>query len=289
MTPNLLYSTYSIDPSLGNSFTTQAAAQCLDQTVRPLDITAFQTFFSLPQQSLDLGSSIGGHVTNSACKNSIDDCIEASLDYQYIMAVGRNVPTSAMYWEGCSWLTLLKHLQTLADPPKVLSISYSSYETDLGANYVSAFNIVAMQLGVLGVTFLASSGDDGVAGFKARTDASKCGYGPQFPASSPYVTAVGATLGPETGSTEIGCSVDAGGEVTSGGGFSVFSRFQSWQTTAISQYFLGVVQTPFSPVRGYSTNGRGYPGNSDDLFPLLLKIEIFIVQIYRRLEINMLS
>ncbi len=43
------------------------------------------------------------------------------------------------------------------------------------------------------MTLLSASGDDGVAGFKARNNPIMCGYWPQFPASSPYVTAVGGT------------------------------------------------------------------------------------------------
>jgi subtilase family serine protease len=37
-----------------------------------------------------------------------------------------------------------------------------------------------------------------------------------FPASSPYVTAVGATQGPESGTAEIVCTSDAGGVITTG-------------------------------------------------------------------------
>ncbi len=44
------------------------------------------------------------------------------------------------------------------------------------------------------VTIVVSSGDDGVAGYNARTSASLCGYYPQFPASTPYVVAVGGTM-----------------------------------------------------------------------------------------------
>jgi hypothetical protein len=51
-----------------------------------------------------------------------------------------------------------------------------------------------MKLSLMGVTLVAASGDDGVAGAPARTDPFRCGYYPMFPASSPYVTAVGATM-----------------------------------------------------------------------------------------------
>ena len=51
-----------------------------------------------------------------------------------------------------------------------------------------------MKLSLMGVTLVAASGDDGVAGAPARTDPVRCGYYPMFPASSPYVTSVGATM-----------------------------------------------------------------------------------------------
>ena len=44
------------------------------------------------------------------------------------------------------------------------------------------------------VTLLSASGDDGVAGYMARGDPIWCGYYPQFPATSPYVVAVGGSM-----------------------------------------------------------------------------------------------
>ena len=79
---------------------------------------------------------------------------------------------------------------------QVISISYTSYESSYypdDESYLSSFDATAMQLGLMGVTLLSASGDDGVAGGNARDDPIYCGYYPQFPASSPYVTAVGGT------------------------------------------------------------------------------------------------
>jgi len=77
-----------------------------------------------------------------------------------------------------------------------------------------------------------------------------------FPASSPYVTAVGATMGPKTSTTEIACQADLGGGITSGGGFSVLFPSFAQQRTAIKQYFQ-TVSTQSYPE--YNTTGRGYP------------------------------
>jgi subtilase family serine protease len=82
-----------------------------------------------------------------------------------------------------------------------------------------------------------------------------CGYHPQFPASSPYVTSIGGTQGPESGSPEISCQSQLGGVITSGGGFSYDFPTPYWQTDAVS-YYLGNAPEAFA---GFNRNGRGYP------------------------------
>lgn len=192
VTPSKLISHYHIQTSLGSSSTTQAIISCLEQTVSPSDLTAFQSYFNLPQQSLV--NNIGAHINNKACFATTDNCDEANLDSQYITAVGQNVPTSNYYLDDdCDFSTLAQKLVAMTNPPKVISISYGGYETDVGSTAANAFSNAALTLGVMGVSVLAASGDDGAAGFKASTDTSQCSYGPFFPASSPYVTAVGAT------------------------------------------------------------------------------------------------
>jgi tripeptidyl-peptidase-1 len=54
--------------------------------------------------------------------------------------------------------------------------------------------VQAIKLGVMGVTIVAASGDDGANSRNVRTNrGGTCGYVAIFPASSPYVTTVGAT------------------------------------------------------------------------------------------------
>ena len=55
-----------------------------------------------------------------------------------------------------------------------------------------AFNTEAIKLSVMGVTIVAATGDDGAVGLDAGYHGD-CGYAAVFPASNPYVTAVGAT------------------------------------------------------------------------------------------------
>merc|ERR1740121_3576686 len=103
-----------------------------------------------------------------------------------------------------------------------------------------------MKLALAGVTILAASGDDGAASFLARRvrhgewcwSVSKIGLQVSFPASSLWVTGVGATLGAGVGEPEIACSWNATGPaantnssilITSGGGFSTALKRPSWQ------------------------------------------------------------
>lgn len=193
-TPFVLNQVYNIKNNTGNNLTTQAIYGNLHQAVSPLDLSLFQTAFDLPQYSVTAGQ--GDHVRDDACGSSISNCMEANLDVQYIMAIAQNTPTVYFYWTGDDvWLDWITTVANLDSPPDVFSISYGSYEFFMSPAYLNAFNVEAIKLGVMGTTLLAASGDDGVAGFAARIlGPAFCDYQPMFPASSPYVTAVGGTM-----------------------------------------------------------------------------------------------
>ena len=76
----------------------------------------------------------------------------------------------------------------------------------------TSFNIAMLKLAAHGSTVVVSSGDDGVNSGSRSICCS--GYIPSFPATSPYVTAVGATMGsaasrpvPRLGDGEMACQV----------------------------------------------------------------------------------
>eukprot|EP01036_Dinobryon_divergens_P042572 gene42572-56584_t len=139
------------------------------------------------------------------------------------------------------------------NPPLVHSISYGAMESDVlqYPGYMDVFNTQAMKLGIMGVSIMVASGDDGAIGYLHTSNG--CAYDPSFPATSPYVTAVGATMGLETGSTiEVVCDGKNGGVITSGGGFSYYTApaYQKW---AISKYFSMVT------IPNFFSTGRGIP------------------------------
>lgn len=265
VTPALINQVYDVRNNTGSRFASQGVYETIDQTYSPTDLTVFQRFFGLPTEKV--AKVIGGHANNNAClKDHGNDCVEANLDVQYLMAVGQHIPTMYYYWSGEDFmLAWLNAVVTMAKPPQIFSISYGADESYITTSYATSFNQVAMRLGLMGVTLVASSGDDGAVSTSARSSPLHCGYAPSFPASSPYVVAVGGTMGPEDGKPEVACQGDTGGIITTGGGFSTLYPTPTWQTAFTTQYWQTVQQQaaaipPFPvPVPGYTASGRGIP------------------------------
>jgi tripeptidyl-peptidase-1 len=100
-----------------------------------------------------------------------------------------------------------------------------------------------MQLGARGTSVLVGSGGGGVAGIRPNSTCTT--FVATFPASCPYVTAVGETRNvPEVGAEH------------SAGGFSNFYGRPSYQESAVNSYVTSLGST----YQGrYNSSGRGYP------------------------------
>ena len=123
-----------------------------------------------------------------------NNCGEPNLDIQYLMGMSPNVPTTYYYVNPTmNWFDWIASVANMLNPPLVFSISYSTSEKFITQTEAQTFNTEAMKLSAMGVTIMGASGDDGVAGSNARYNGRKCCYVHQFPASSPFVTAVGGT------------------------------------------------------------------------------------------------
>jgi tripeptidyl-peptidase-1 len=152
-------------------------------------------------------------------------------------------------WTGQDpWLQWILSISSLTKIPSVISISYGSDERAISSAYFHSFKLQALKLAARGTTIVASTGNTG-----ANTGTA-CGYFAQFPATIPYVLAVGATQGPEAGNPEIACSVSTGASITSGGGFSNKFKTPTWQQQAVSNYLSLATSTS-----GFNRQGRGYP------------------------------
>lgn len=139
------------------------------------------------------------------------DKLEASLDIQYIAAVGTG--NENWVWNSEGWMFEFANSLVAApdtERPSVISVSYAWSEaqqchnkqlhsnctgTD-DAGYIARTNAAFQKVALLGTTVLVAAGDSGAHG---RTDM-KCrglkgkNMHPNYPASSPFVTSVGGTM-----------------------------------------------------------------------------------------------
>jgi len=258
VTPKVLNSYYNITSNtVSQTKATQSLFESLGQSYSPDDLSQFQTLYSLPKDTLD---TVIGTNNPSACKSNPNNCAEANLDVQYIMAVAQLAPTT--FWSednsfGDIFYKWIVEVAATSNPPLVHSISYGSIEDELETTTQKRFSQEAASLGASGVTIVVSSGDDGVANFGARSDKSQCGFHPSYPATCPYVVAVGATKGPESGQPEVACQSDNGGIITTGGGFSTTFTQPTYQTTEVNKFLSNSTACP--PKNLFVSTGRGYP------------------------------
>jgi len=179
---------------------------------------------------------------------------EAELDIEYITSTGSGIDTYVWDVEDdLYFITLIQQIMDSEHPPSVVSMSYGGDEQSSGYSYCNRANIEFAKVGLYGVTSIASSGDNGASG---DSDDCTSEYYPSFPASSPYVVAVGGTTGGNIQS-DLDKSTGETAWVDSGGGFSWFFSRQSWQNDAVNEYFNTVSKLPTET--RYNSLGRGYP------------------------------
>jgi tripeptidyl-peptidase-1 len=113
----------------------------------------------------------------------------------------------------------------------VFSVSYGDDEDSVTYDYASRCNVEFQKQGLRGISLLFASGDDG-AGSENNSTNGGCQFDPNFPVSSPYVTAVGGTaLGLLQRPPEFVNSL-------SGGGFSNYFARPSYQVRCLSLFSL---------------------------------------------------
>ncbi|PRP82988.1 hypothetical protein PROFUN_09939 [Planoprotostelium fungivorum] len=256
-TPQLLNKYYGIR-SNNVSQATQAIFASLGQSFSPDDLITFQNTFNLPQITVQ---SVTGNNDPNSCQNNPDTCGEANLDVQYLLAISQSANTnfdSISKGSNDAFLDFIVGLSQNPTPANIYSISYGatlSQGTEADDPDYQRFNLEACKLGLRGVTIVVASGDDGVNGPQLRQG--QCGFAPSFPATSPYVLTVGATMGPEGGAPEVACTSDLGGVITTGGGFSTGFPMPSYQTAAVQNYLQTSQKLPDSSL--YNSGNRAYP------------------------------
>ncbi|KAF9963495.1 hypothetical protein BGZ70_007381 [Mortierella alpina] len=194
--------------------------------------------------------------------------VEANLDIQYAAALAnpeavtyytvgelmpeftpdKNTPTNMNE----PYEEFLDDFLAASNPPTTLSISYADYEQTVPKSYAERVCNQFAQLGARGTTVLVASGDYGVGGNSSTascvTNDGKSAYRflPLFPASCPFVTSVGGTVGmaPERAVS------------FSGGGFSEYFSQPTYQQSNVSPY-LNNLGPKYSGL--FNSAGRAYP------------------------------
>ena len=214
VTAPCLRASYGINGTFGGkSAKNIGMAVIVNQAYKASDLRAFLAQAKLPAQTIDhnIGKLAGGAGD------------EASLDTQFIIAMGSGVPAWWVYINGeaanpfASWLTWASNTSSI---PLVHSLSLGAPEGEVGAAIVGRMNAEMAALGARGISIVFASGDSGY-----KTDQN-------FGASSPFVTAVGGVYNGNLGDSKL--EVDS----ISSGGFSSMNGnpIGAYQTAAVATY-----------------------------------------------------
>ncbi|OAL30336.1 hypothetical protein AYO22_01533 [Fonsecaea multimorphosa] len=201
-------------------------------------------------------------------QQGVNKTAEGNLDVQYAVALARGTPvvyystagrapmladldqpTPSQNGSNEPYLDQLHYLLSLnnSDLPDVLTTSYAEDEQTVPFDWATEVCLAFSFLGLRGVSVIFASGDTGVGSACQSNDGQKITrFTPNFPATCPYVTAVGGTyaLNPEIAAA------------FSSGGFSNYFAAPSYQVNTTEAYLgrLGDKNKGY-----YNASGRGYP------------------------------
>ncbi|EKG14081.1 Peptidase S8/S53 subtilisin/kexin/sedolisin [Macrophomina phaseolina MS6] len=253
----------------------------LNQTSKRTDVKAFLQQFrkeavsAADQFTIEIVN--GGDDTqtpNTEEQNNQTKNSEGDLDAELILSLGHPTPLiayntggfaadftpDAFYPENHNEPFLAWALHVLKkddkDIPHVISSSYGDFEHTVPYDFAKKICDQFAQLAARGVSLLFPSGDLGVgpSGYCYSNDGRNAStFIAMFPASCPYVTAVGATAG---FAPEVAAKDEDMPFFRSGGGFSRYFAQPNWQADAVSRY-LKTHEGIEADL--YNKSGRAYP------------------------------
>lgn len=254
VTPDSIERDYNVSGYTSSSpDNSQAIAGFLGQYFDPSDLKDFQKQFNIPDKPV---AKVVG--TN----NPDDPGMEASLDVQYISALGRNVDTwfvsVSKYANGHQedFLSWMVNQVNTTDSPWVHSISYGDLESSIDSNYIQRAEDEFAKFGISGRTLLFASGDSGT---DCEFIVGK--FRPMWPSSSPHVTVVGGT----TSLTAVWSD--------GGGGFSNVFSTPDYQKQVVQNYLNTAGRIPSKSY--FNPSGRAYP----DVSAFAVNFEIVVMGI----------
>ncbi|KAH9036769.1 subtilisin-like protein [Lactarius deliciosus] len=233
----------------------------LNEYPSPEDLATFMSIY----RSDGTNAAITVVQVNGGGYDPTNPTSEANLDTQYATAMA--YPTPVIFYstgrgpaDTTDWfVSWLNYIIMQGDIPRTISISYVADERLISVAYATI-------LGVLGVSVLITSGDDGVGKGDCVTNDGSVRFYSQFPATCPYVTAVGGTTNHDP---EIAASI-------SGGGFSDHFRRPVYQEQAVTEF----LQRLGNQYQGqYNATSRGIPDISAQALrlPIVLKGRKYLV------------
>jgi len=245
VTPQVLAERYKLpnaaDASVAGS--TMAVAEFQGQYYEDSDLSKFG---DACHRNVKVDNIIGGNKQSAG--------VESELDIEYIKAVAPNVPLTVVYSEQYSLLDWVNQISSMKDAPLVHSVSYGNDEIQQSStSYMLTCNTAFMKAGVRGLSILFASGDQGVCGRSGCGFIQHAQFHPDFPAASPYVTAVGGT-----DFVTKGVIGDEMAWSSGGGGFSDTFAVPEWQKKAVADY-LSASDADLPPSNLWNNTGRGYP------------------------------
>ncbi|KAB8237172.1 polynucleotide 3'-phosphatase [Aspergillus alliaceus] len=267
ITPTCLKELYNIgdykpDPRKGSKI---AFASYLEEYARYSDLAKFEKNIAPWASGLNFSVTLYNGGLND--QNAASDSGEANLDLQYIVGISAPLPVTEFSTGGRGplipdltqpdpnkssnepYLEFFQNVLKLNDKdlPQVISTSYGENEQEIPEKYARTVCNLIAQLGSRGVSVLFSSGDSGVgAGCMTNDGKNTTHFPPQFPASCPWVTSVGATY-----KTNPEVAV-----YFSSGGFSDYWGRPEWQDEAVSS-FLEANGDKWDGL--YNASGRAFP------------------------------
>ncbi|OTB03826.1 hypothetical protein M426DRAFT_59567, partial [Hypoxylon sp. CI-4A] len=247
----------------------------LEQWIKYDDVTEFLARYSPELGPLNYNFTVA--TLNNGTNPQPDEPdsragLEASLDVEYAMSLA--YPANVIYYSAGGrgekidrdgnllpsnrsdnepYLEFAQHLLALEEDevPHVLSISYADDEQSVPSPYAARVCDLFALVAARGVTILSGSGDGGAAGIGqnqcySNDDEKRKAFLPTFPASCPYVTAVGAT----------GNTLPLEAAEFSTGGFSNYFARPEWQKDVVDEYITALNGSH----KGlYNESGRAFP------------------------------
>jgi hypothetical protein len=226
---------------------------------------------------------------------------QSNLQVQYGSALSLN--TTFWFWTVDKWLYEFTTDLFTTDPFPLVVVMGWGWPEDLQCqivgcggvtgsySYVERLNTEFMKLGAKGITLLASAGDNGAPGVKDK-HCKKGILSTMFPASSPWVTSVGATAlgqnpgrkrqqGPVPECDQVQCAESSyevvstypDAYITTGGGFSQVSPVPAYQKAAVDQYLTNSL-TELPPAHLFNRSNRAYPDISATGHDYLVQIGV---------------